>query len=142
MAMNLPPFTLYGLVGCPHCEAAEKFLKVRSIAYWGMVANGDPIIEAGVKAIIGSPDYPILVSRVEGKPKIVKGFKKETYERLVQLLYASADSSVSSLFGSGQQPGPPASVEITDDTDNVTQEEPNPTTKSGRSKKITDTEVM
>src|SRR5882757_5304318 len=41
--IQLPAFTLYGLIGCPHCESAEKYLRVRNLPVNLVVANEDPI---------------------------------------------------------------------------------------------------
>lgn len=151
---DLPVFTLYGLMGCPYCEVAEKFLRVRNIPFIVMHADGDPIIDAGIKAFTGLPkaEYPILIARGMGKnnkTRIVRGFRREIYEELVNLLYARADASVSSVFSTGQQAvaqvQAASDVEVdgteSEDSDSSVDEAsievdaPNPTTKNGKEPK-------
>ena|ERR1700682_1509273 len=103
--MNIPPFTLYGLLGCSHCEEAEKFLKVRNLPGMIMIANGDPIIDEGIKKVTQSEkaEYPVLVSRVNNQIEIVKGFQKDQYDRLAELHFSSVSPNSPNVFGSGQQ---------------------------------------
>ncbi len=102
LQMNLPPFTLYGLLGCPHCAEAEAFLRTRSLSVVLIVANGDPIIHEGVKKVTDQEQYPVLFCRLNSE--VVRGFNTEAYERLANLCYTLNRPGVLSVFGSEQQP--------------------------------------
>lgn len=104
--LNNSAFTLYGLIGCPHCELAENFLRVRNMPGIIIPADGDPIIAAGVKELTGGNEYPVLVSRLTNE--VIKGFVPETYERLAKLYFESISGSTQSIFSGGQQPVPEA----------------------------------
>lgn len=108
--MQLPPFTLYGLVGCPHCASAESFLRSRNIPFIAMIANDDPIVAAGVKQLTGSDSYPVLVAKFN--KEIVSGFKQEDYERVASSFYSLNSPSAPSIFASEQQSQSQASSEI------------------------------
>lgn len=99
--MQIPPFTLYGLVGCPHCIQAEQYLKIRNIPYISMFANNDPIITAGIKQVTGAEEAPVLVSRLTNE--VIPGFKEPDYERVAKLFYSVAGASAPSIFASEQQ---------------------------------------
>lgn len=100
--MNLPPFTLYGLIGCPHCEQAEQFLRTRSIPALLMISNEDPIIAAGIKEVTGSDEFPVLVSRLSSE--VIKGFKSEDYDRVTKIYFDSVSAGASGSVFAGQQP--------------------------------------
>src|SRR6266481_1406411 len=78
----LPPFRLYGLIGCPHCVEAEQFFRTEGLPVLVVIGNDDPIAEAGVKAVTGKPEaaFPMLVCTF-GK-QIVEGFKEDEYRKL------------------------------------------------------------
>jgi glutaredoxin len=99
--MNVPPFTLYGLMGCPSCSQAENFLKTRGMSFNIVVANDDPITHEGVKKVTGQEQYPVLLYRPT--KEIVVGFKQEDYERLINSFYVIASANSPSVFGGGQQ---------------------------------------
>ena len=124
--MNIAPFTLYGLIGCPHCQEADTFLRGRGLPTIIVMANDDPVVKEGVLAISRqlvrdeakvagkseeeiaaavaavTDEYPVLVSRVT--KEVIKGFKKDQYERIVQTIFALNSASTASVFGSQQQP--------------------------------------
>ena len=97
--MSLPPFTLYGVVGNSDCELAEKFLRVRNVPGIIMLADGDPVIQEGIKKVTESEqaEYPVLISRVN-QVEVVKGFQEEQYERLVKAYFTSLNANTSSVF--------------------------------------------
>lgn len=99
----LPPFTLYGLIGCPHCASAERFLQSKLVPYIIVVANGDPVADSGIKKLFETEqaEYPVLVSRVTNEVK--KGFVEGEYERMVQDFISRNVAGASSVFGSEQQ---------------------------------------
>ncbi|SRR5258708_26840755 len=99
--MNVPAFTLYGLIGCVHCAEAEKFLTSHGIIFNVVIANEDPIANAGVKQITEQEAYPVLVYKLT--KEILKGFVREDYERVANDYYARVSASTQSIFGSGQQ---------------------------------------
>lgn len=101
--MQLPPFTLYGLLGCSHCEQAEQFLRARNIPASLVIGNNDPIVAAGIKEVTGTDEYPVLVSRISSE--VIKGFKPDQYERVAKIYFDSIRPSAPNIFGSGQQPG-------------------------------------
>lgn len=107
--MQLAPFTLYGLIGCPHCVHAEQYLKIRNVPYIAMYVNGDPIITSGIKQMTGMDEAPVLVSRISNE--VVSGFKEQEYERVTKLFYAVAGPGAPSIFGGEQQPVPPSPVQ-------------------------------
>lgn len=106
--MNIPPFKLYGLIGCPHCVDAEKFLSGRGIPFLLMLASNDPIIEEGVKKILNveKAEYPILLCSITTPLQIVRGFNKVEYERLANLFFEMRSTSAASVFNSEQQSSP------------------------------------
>ena len=101
--MNVP-FRLYGLIGCLHCKNAEEYLRSHRLPAELIIANGDPIITAGAKAVTGSDNYPVLVCAFGGTQEVITGFKQEEYERVDKAFTAFASASTSSLFGGGLQP--------------------------------------
>lgn len=107
--MQFPPFTLYGLIGCPHCVHAEQYLKIRNIPYITMYVNNDPIIISGIKQIVGTEEVPVLVSRISNE--VISGFKEPEYERVSKLFYTLAGPSAPSIFAGEQQLVPQAPVE-------------------------------
>ena len=107
--MNVPAFTLYGLVNCPHCANAEMFLTGHGLTFNAVIANEDPIANAGVKQITGQEEYPVLVYKLT--KEILKCFAREEYERVANDYFARVSASSPSIFGSGQQPQPQASSE-------------------------------
>jgi glutaredoxin len=109
MQQLIVPFTLYGLVGCPHCVEAESFLRVRNLPFNLVIANDDPIADAGIKDVTGQANYPVLIY----KPlkKYVVGFEKEKYAEFADNFYALLSASTPSVFNGGQQPVSQAPVE-------------------------------
>jgi glutaredoxin len=99
--MNLPAFTLYGLLGCPHCADSEAFLRTRNLSTTLIIANGDPIISEGIKKVTDQDQYPVLFCRLNNE--IVRGFNQEAYERLANLYYSLSRPSIPSVFGNEQQ---------------------------------------
>lgn len=79
--MMLPPFRLYGLVGCPHCMTAEAFLRSRQCPVITVISNDDPIATAGVTAVTGAAEFPVLC--YTPNKEVLKGFIEGEYERLV-----------------------------------------------------------
>jgi len=122
----MPQFMLYGLVGCPHCESAEKFLRARNIPTILVMANDDPVAHEGnlevarqkikansktegkteeeiLQAIsVAQAEYPLLVSRVT--KEIISGFKEEDYARVASTYFALVSASAPSVFANQQQP--------------------------------------
>ena len=101
-AIQVPPFTLYGLLGCPHCAQAEQYLRVRGIPVNLVVANEDPIADAGVKAILNESQaqYPVLVNRIS--KSIQKGFDEGKFRELTDSYFALAGAGAPNFFGGGQ----------------------------------------
>lgn len=106
--VTIPQFTLYGLLGCPHCSQAETFLRARNIPALLVIANNDPIIIKGIKEVTGQENYPVLWHRASNE--IVIGFNQEAYERLAKNHFDLVGANSSGLFGGGQQPSPQAQV--------------------------------
>jgi glutaredoxin len=122
--MNISPFVLYGLIGCPHCETAEKYLRARNVPANLIIANDDPIAQQGALAIarqkakdqaVGKSEeeiaaavaaardeYPLLVSRVTRE--VINGFKEDDYARVLSAYFAIASTSAPSVFSGQQQP--------------------------------------
>lgn len=100
--MNLTPFILYGLLGCPHCAEAETYLRKVGVPTTLVIANEDPIADAGVKQLTGSSQYPILIYRPT--KEYVVGFLPEKYERLARAFYSVSSAGVPGVFGGEQQP--------------------------------------
>jgi len=107
--MNIPAFTLYGLIGCPHCGEAETFLKTRNIPFSVVVANEDPIANAGVTQIVGEGVYPALVYKVT--KEVLRGFVREDYERVISHFGSILSASSPNVFSNGQQPIPQVTSE-------------------------------
>lgn len=116
---GLPPFRLYGLLGCPHCGLAEQFLRSQNLPTMIIAANDDPIAEAGVKWAMKQKNpelkddapavFPILVCTF-GK-QIVEGFKEDEYRRLADAWHILSGTTASingpsalDSVNSGQQP--------------------------------------
>lgn len=99
--MQIPPFTLYGLIGCQHCVNAEQYLKLRNIPFIAMYINGDPIIGAGIKAVTKADEAPVLVCRISNE--IITGFKESDYERVTKLYYSGVGAGPISIFAGEQQ---------------------------------------
>jgi glutaredoxin len=97
--MNIPPFVLYGLIGCVHCVKAEGYLRKVGVPFTIYLGNDDPIIDEGIKAMIkkGASEYPLLLYKPT--KELVIGFQSEKYERLVRTFYSVSQSSVPSAFG-------------------------------------------
>lgn len=114
--MNIPAFRLYGLLGCVHCENAERFLRERLVPAEFILATGDPIINEGVKKLTNKDEFPILLYRPT--KEIVVGFKKEEYERLVTTFGTLVSASAPSAFGGRQQhiPAVPPTPAATQDS--------------------------
>ena len=95
--MNIPPFVLYGLMGCPNCASAENYIRKIGVPASLNICNGDPICAAGIEKITGKNEYPVLVYRPS--KEIIVGFQPEAYERLARNFYSLHSSSVPSVFG-------------------------------------------
>jgi glutaredoxin len=125
--MNIPPFTLYGLNGCPHCEQAYKFLQSRNLPTQVVEGSADPIAEEGVRWAVtekykanppseeklaqwrkqgwkdGDPyltEFPTLVYKPN--KSVVLGFQQSEYERLAMAYYALNGASAPNVFIGGQ----------------------------------------
>ena len=86
--MQQIPFRLYSLFGCPHCEEALKFLIDKCVingqfGFQSLAVNQDPIAMAGVRAVTGKEEFPVLMSFITNE--VIKGFNKEEYERLARV---------------------------------------------------------
>jgi glutaredoxin len=97
----IAPFRLYGLLGCPHCSTAETFMRDHRLPCEIIIANNDPLISAGNKALTGEDQYPVLLSRITNE--VVKGFKVEDYERLDKAFAAQLSAGNPGIFNSGFQ---------------------------------------
>jgi len=66
-----------------------------------IIANGDPIAEAGIKAMTKKDvaEYPVLCCTLNSE--IIVGYKPEDYDRVIKLYHNLAASGA---FG---EPGPP-----------------------------------
>lgn len=106
---QVPPFTLYGLIGCPHCAEAEAYLRARNLPVNLVVSNEDPIADAGVKAVLGSPMYPVLIYRPTSA--ILTGFDEGKYSEVANDYFKRLSAGSANVFGSGLQPQPQAPVE-------------------------------
>jgi glutaredoxin len=104
---QLPPFRLYGLVGCPHCVEAESYLHEKGLPAILVVANDDPIAQAGVKALTGEDAYPILCCTID--KTIVKGFKRDEFDRLAELYRTTFGGGLHNGVGGQLQPNGPDS---------------------------------
>jgi hypothetical protein len=62
---------------------AEMFLRDNSLPYSAVVANDDPIAQAGVKQLTGAEDFPVLCCTLDRT--IVRGFNLVEYKRLLEL---------------------------------------------------------
>lgn len=102
--ISIPPFVLYGLIGCSHCAEAENYLKRAGVPFSVFVANEDPIADEGIKKLSGREQstYPVLLYKLT--KEIVVEYKPEEYERLVKDFYSRLSASTPSVFGSEQQP--------------------------------------
>jgi glutaredoxin len=102
--MNIVPFILYGLVGCPTCAQAEEYLRKVGVPFAVFVVNGDPIADEGIKKITGKEvaEYPVLLYKAT--KELVVGYKPEDYERLAKSFYTLVGTSTPSVFDSQQQP--------------------------------------
>ena len=131
MAHNrLPPVTLYGMAGCPHCERALHFLRSESIPHELRVS--DPITDNGVMLLTAKlvedkgeskvvevnvkAFYPVLWSPLT--TRIIPGWKQEEYEQLADaynrerrrlaLDFASAQGNGDGQAAQPAQAQPPA----------------------------------
>ena len=104
MAITIPPFVLYGLIGCPHCNEAEMYLRKAGVPFMSIVSNDDVIIDEGIKKILGleRSEYPVLLYKIS--KEVVKGFQPDQYERLTKSFYSFVGSSAPSTFSGQQQP--------------------------------------
>lgn len=98
--LTLPPFRLYGLVGCRHCMDAEVFMREKAVPVEMIVCNDDPIIQAGIQAHTKQEGYPVLLCRQSHE--IITGFQPETYERVVRAYLAVVSASPAGVFSGGQ----------------------------------------
>jgi glutaredoxin len=98
------PFRLFGLIGCPHCVDAEKYLREKFIPADLIVSNDDPVIAEGVKLIgkTSEPQFPVLLYRPT--KELIVGFKPEEYERVISHYSSLVRTSAPNTFGGGQQP--------------------------------------
>lgn len=99
---------LYGLDGCPHCEAAAAFFMGAGVPVQLCSIKDDPVAEEGLKKVLGTEEgakvsVPVLVAfpTKEGeRPEVVVGAKYSEYARLVNAFRTSGSDS-----GSGVPPG-------------------------------------
>ena len=77
----MQPFRLYVKQGCPFCEKALEWFRNTNITTSIVEIGNDPILNAGVNTFGGN--VPLVVSFVTNE--VIKGFKAEEYERLVQV---------------------------------------------------------
>lgn len=108
--INLPPFRLYGLMGCPHCLNAERFLRSRQCPVIVVIANDDPIALAGVQAAAGTSDFPVLCYTPE--KTIIKGFNEGEYGRVVQDYRARLSAGLFDVPTGEQLIGPQAEAPL------------------------------
>lgn len=99
--MVLPPFRLYGLLGCPHCAQAEQFLRSRQCPVITIIANDDPIASAGILSLTGQTNYPVMC--YTPLKEIVKGFEEGVYDRLVKAYHAAAGAGAFDVSPGEQQ---------------------------------------
>lgn len=107
----MPALRLYGLQGCPHCEQALQFLTARKLPFDVVVANGDPVISEGIKALLsqkaGHPilldEYPLLVSQTTNE--VIVGWKPEEYERIGKIFDVLFRTGTLDLSAGGQRAG-------------------------------------
>src|SRR5579859_7270179 len=99
----LPPFRLYGLLGCPHCVQAEAYLRSKQCPVITVISNDDPIATAGVTSVTGSPDFPVLCY-IPSK-EVIKGFNEGEYERLVRAYRTALSAGAFDLPVSGELAG-------------------------------------
>lgn len=102
MAISIPAFTLYGLVGCQHCSEAEMFLRTKRLPFILVLANSDPVADLGVRQLTGKDEYPVLIYKPT--KEYVVGFKQDQYERLANAFDTLIGANAVSVFGSQQQP--------------------------------------
>lgn len=86
--MQQIPLRLYSLFGCPHCEEALKFLLEKctingQFGFQSLAVNQDPLALAGVRAVTGKEEFPVLVSFITNE--VIRGFNREEYERIAQV---------------------------------------------------------
>ena len=102
------PFRIYIKQGCSFCEQAVEWLKRTNIAISIVEIGNDPVLNAGVNSF-GS-GVPILVSFVTNE--VIKGFKVEEYERLVNVFLERNNPSsfavVDTAVVHSEQPTEPA----------------------------------
>jgi len=111
--MNLlPPFRLYGLIGCPHCAEAETFLREKVVPTLVIIANDDIIAIEGIKAVTKKPEaaFPVLCCTFNNE--IIEGFKKDEYDRLVKAYHTLFSPSPSNLPAGEQQPQPQGPIVV------------------------------
>jgi glutaredoxin len=99
--IQLPPFVLYGLFGCPHCVEAEKVLREAKVPAQLTISNDDPIISAGIMTLTGKDEYPVLLYRPT--KEVISGFKPLEYDRIIKSFNSLVSASTVSVFDSGQQ---------------------------------------
>ena len=117
---------LYGIPNCPHCETAVQYLMNAGLpqnSVHVVPVAGDPIIEAGIKAITGKDEVvvPILISFVSNPGEVIVGWRGTEYERIIKFIHTSISAStpdVSSGQGGDSAPGSGTPVE-TRPTDSV-----------------------
>jgi hypothetical protein len=98
----LPVFRLYGLLGCPHCIEAEAYLRSKQVPVMTIIANDDPIASAGVNAILGSLEFPVMC--YTPAKEIIKGFNEGEYARLVGVYRAALSAGAFDLPLGTEQP--------------------------------------
>jgi glutaredoxin len=76
---------LYGLEGCPSCGQAASFIQSKNLPCEMILANNDPIISAGNKALNNGEDkFPILICNLT--KDVIVGFKQEEYDRIWKVI--------------------------------------------------------
>jgi glutaredoxin len=96
------------LIGCKYCAEAEKFLRDNNMPAELLIAGTDPIMNAGIKAITGGGQFPVLVVNITKPMDIIVGFRQEEYERLRDAFVAESGASPYRVVGGIQQPQPEA----------------------------------
>lgn len=112
MKPDFNPFHLYGQPGCPHCESAALFFKVRGIQPHLIPVLNDPVALKGIETITRANTVPILVSMISPEPEVITGFNEKEYKRVTELYFDSLfrASAVNAPVAQGNDPGQAASV--------------------------------
>ena len=106
---------LYGVDGCPHCEAAAAFFMGAQVPVQLVSTTDDPIAQEGLKKILEKEqvEVPVLVSFVT--KEIIRGADFGNYQRVVEAYRASLQSGTTNIpAGQVGNPGeaPPVPIEV------------------------------